>query len=123
MATLLLAERISAASSALALRTLRSSAITLALDWTWPNAPNMTLVNERFMALQMIAGRLNPEEPSRAPATTRTLLFSTNPSRAAERPAYEFRSEMTVGMSAPPIGVTSKTPKKKATPTMAGKRG
>src|ERR1700756_750632 len=122
MATLLVAERIAAASSALALRTVRSSTTALAPAWTWPNAPNMTLVNERFMALHMITERMKPEEPSRAPATTRTLLLSTNPRRAADRPAYELRSEMTVGMSAPPIGVTSKIPNNNATPTMAGKR-
>ena len=30
-------------------------------------------------------------------------LSSTKPMAQAERPAYEFKSEMTVGMSAPPI--------------------
>src|SRR6201986_4100516 len=122
MATLVVAERIAAASSALALRTVRYSAAALVPAWTWPNAPNMTLVNERFMALHMITERMNPEEPSRAPATTRTLLLSTNPRRAAEMPAYELRREMTVGMSAPPIGVTSNIPNNNATATIAGKR-
>ncbi len=54
---------------------------------TCPNAPNITLVNERFMALHMITERMKPEEPSSAPATTSTLLLSTNPSSAAEKPA------------------------------------
>ena len=53
---------------------------------TWPKAPNSTLVNDRFIALHMITDRMKPEEPSKAPATTSTLLLSTKPSRAAERP-------------------------------------
>jgi hypothetical protein len=42
---------------------------------------------------------------------------------AAERPAYEFNNEMTVGISAPPIGITRKTPNRRAIPTIAGKYG
>src|SRR5215470_4514437 len=121
-ATLLAATRIAAASSAVALRTIRSSAAVAAEAWTWPNAPNITLVNERFMALHMITDKMKPEEPSSAPDTMSTLLFSTNPNRAAENPAYEFKSEITVGMSAPPIGVTSMIPKIRATTTIAGNK-
>ena len=41
----------------------------------WPNAPNSTLVNERFMALHMMTERMKPEEPSSAPAMISSLLF------------------------------------------------
>src|SRR5947199_251387 len=67
--------------------------------WTVPNAPNRTLVNERFMARHMMIERIRPLDPSSAPAVTSSLLPSTNPIATAERPAYEFRIEMTVGMS------------------------
>ena len=54
---------------------------------TWPNAPNSTLLNDRFMAFDMITDRMNPEEPSSAPATMSSLLSMTKPMAAAERPA------------------------------------
>ena len=85
---------------------------------TVPNAPNRTLVNERFMARHMMIERIRPLEPSSAPAVTRSLLLSTNPIATAERPAYEFRMEMTVGMSAPPIGMINSTPNSTASPTI-----
>ena len=71
---------------------------------TWPNAPNSTLVNERFIALHMMTDRMKPDDPSSAPAMMSSLFSSTKPIATAESPAYEFSSEMTVGMSAPPIG-------------------
>ena len=39
------------------------------------------------------------------------LLSSTKPIATADRPAYAFKIEITVGMSAPPIGMTSIQPK------------
>ena len=79
---------------------------------TWPNAPNSTLVNERFIALHMMIDRIRPDDPSSAPAVISSLFSSTNPIATADRPAYAFSSEMTVGISAPPIGRTSRTPKR-----------
>ncbi len=52
-----------------------------------------------------------PEDPSSAPATIRMGLLIANPSAAPESPAKEFRSEITVGISAPPIRITNITPK------------
>ena len=43
----------------------------------------------------------------------RMLLFSAKPVAAAARPAYELSSEMTTGMSAPPIGKTAMTPRER----------
>ena len=86
---------------------------------TVPNAPNNTLANDRFIARHMMIERIRPLDPSSAPAVTSSLLPSTKPIATAERPAYEFRIEMTVGMSAPPIGMMSNTPNSTASPTMA----
>ncbi len=61
--------RMDAASSALALRTGRCSPPAF-FTWTCPNAPNRTLVKERFMALHMMMERIRPDEPSSAPAIT-----------------------------------------------------
>ncbi len=54
---------------------------------TVPNAPNSTLVNERFIARHMMMERIRPLEPSSAPAVTRSLLLSTKPIATAESPA------------------------------------
>ena len=81
---------------------------------TCPNAPNSTLVNERFIALHMMIDRIRPLEPSSAPAVISSLLSSTKPIATADRPAYAFRIEITVGMSAPPIGMISSTPNSSA---------
>ncbi len=62
------------------------------------------------MALHMMMDRMRPDAPSSAPAVMSSLFSMTKPIATADRPAYEFNSEMTVGMSAPPIGSTSRTP-------------
>ena len=79
-----------------------------------PNAPNATLPRERFIALHMICVRISPEAPTRAPAMIRIMLPSTNPVAAAASPEYELSSETTTGMSAPPMGITSRTPRTRA---------
>ena len=68
-------------------------------------------MNDRFIAFDMLIERIKPEAPSSAPATIKSLLSSTKPIAAAERPAYELSSEITVGMSAPPIGMIISMPK------------
>ena len=40
----------------------------------------------------------------------RAVLSSTKPVAAAARPVHAFSSEMTTGMSAPPIGSTNRLP-------------
>ena len=77
---------------------------------TWPKPPNSTFVNERFIARHMMIDRIRPLAPSSAPATTSRRLSSTKPIATADKPAYAFRIEITVGMSAPPIGMISSTP-------------
>src|SRR2546427_2270192 len=105
--------RISAASSGVAEWTGRAVACA-ALVCSCPNAPNRMLLNDRFMARDMMIERINQEEPSSAPAIMRRLLSSTNPMALADSPAYELRSAMTVGISAPPIGMMSRNPNNSA---------
>ena len=57
-----------------------------------------------------------PEAPSSAPAMISTLLWIAKPVAELARPAYELSSEITTGMSAPPIGSTMKMPMRKASP-------
>ncbi len=73
------------------------------------------------MALHMMIARMRPLDPSSAPAVIRSLLSSTKPIATAESPAYEFKIAITVGMSAPPIGMMSRTPKRSANATMTAK--
>ena len=63
------------------------------------------------MARHMMIERIKPLEPSSAPAVTSSLLSSTKPMATAASPAYAFRIEITVGISAPPIGMMSRMPK------------
>jgi hypothetical protein len=91
------------------------------LACTWPNAPKSTFVNDRFIARHMMTDRMKPDDPSSAPAVMRTLFSSANPIATAASPAYAFSSEMTVGMSAPPIGMIISTPKVSESTTITGK--
>ena len=75
-----------------------------------PNAPKSTLVKLRFMALLISIDRSMPDAPSSAPQTMRIGLERAKPVAHAARPAYELSSEMTTGMSAPPMGSTPITP-------------
>ncbi len=60
---------------------------TVVVFCTVPNAPNNTLVNDRFIARHMMIDRIKPLEPSSAPAVTSSLLLSTKPMATAESPA------------------------------------
>ena len=71
------------------------------------------------MALHMMLVRINPEAPTSAPLMINTLLDSTKPVMAAAKPEYEFSSEITTGISAPPMGITSMKPSTVAMPTIA----
>ena len=75
-----------------------------------PNAPKMMFANERFIAFDIMSERMKPPAPSSAPAMISTLLPIANPVALAARPAYELSSEITTGMSPPPIGSTIEMP-------------
>ena len=62
---------------------------------------------ERFIALPINSVSRVPEAPTSAPATIRTLLCSTKPVAEAASPVKALSSEITTGMSAPPIGRTN----------------
>src|ERR1035437_4136037 len=87
-----------------------------------PKPPTRILAMERFMALAMSRVRIAPEAPTRAPATMRTTLPTTNPAIATAVPVNAFRSEMTPGISAPPIGRTIVTPKIRAQASAASSK-
>jgi hypothetical protein len=59
-----------------------------------------------------------PDAPTSMPLTIRTLFSSSKPVAAAARPVKALRSEITTGMSAPPIGKTKSTPKTSAPASM-----
>ena len=52
----------------------------------------------------------NPRRPTIMPATIIAVLFSARPAAAADNPVIALSSEMTTGMSAPPIGNTTNRP-------------
>ena len=65
---------------------------------------------ERFMAVAMRLVRIVPDAPTSIPATIIAVLSSARPAAAAESPVSAFSSEITTGMSAPPMGSTTITP-------------
>ena len=69
---------------------------------------------ERFIALPINIVSRVPEAPTSAPATIRTLLWRTKPVAEAASPVNALSSEITTGMSAPPIGRTNMTPNTRA---------
>ena len=75
-----------------------------------PKPPAMMLGIERFMASAMSLVRIVPEAPTMMPPTISATLSSAMPAAAAERPVSAFSSEITTGMSAPPIGSTTMFP-------------
>ena len=105
-----------ATSSGLALRTVPPLVAAAPPDpaWTLPNAPNSTFAIERFIARPISSVSSVPEAPTSAPLTISTLLWSTKPVADAARPVNALSSEITTGMSAPPIGRTKRTPKSSA---------
>ena len=76
-----------------------------------PKPPTMMLAIDRFMASAISLVRIAPDAPTSAPAMISTGLPITKPAIAAAVPVNELSSEMTTGMSAPPMGSTMVTPK------------
>ena len=74
-------------------------------------------MTERFIAFAISSVSIVPEAPTSMPATIRTVFESTKPVADAARPVNALSSEITTGMSAPPIGSTNRTPKSSASPT------
>src|SRR6056297_1083924 len=79
-----------------------------------PYLPKRTFLSERFIDRHMITVRMIPEAPTSVPAMMSTLLFRTNPVEAAASPEQAFNNAITTGISAPPMGTTSSTPRSDA---------
>ena len=60
-----------------------------------------------------------PEAPTRVPATIRAKLSRMKPEAATARPVKALSSEITTGMSAPPMGSTKATPSTSASTSSA----
>ncbi len=60
------------------------------------------------MAIRFV--RIEPDAPTIIPATISAVLSSAIPVAAADRPVKAFSSEITTGISAPPIGSTTAFP-------------
>ena len=57
--------------------------------------------------------KIKPLAPTKDPATIKTLFSSNKPANAAAIPEKEFKSDITTGISPPPIGNTNPTPPNK----------
>ena len=75
-----------------------------------PKPPAKTDSSGRFMALDMAMDRVTPAAPTSAPATIRAMLLMARPDMATAVPVQAFNTEMTTGISAPPIGMTNTRP-------------
>ena len=75
-----------------------------------PKPPATMFGIERFMASAIRLVRIVPEAPTMMPPTISAVLSSAMPAAAADRPVSAFSSEITTGMSAPPIGSTTMLP-------------
>ncbi len=75
-----------------------------------PNTPIITFKSDRFIALHISTVRMVPADPTRIPPVSIAWLLYRNPPIAAATPVKLFRSDITTGMSAPPIGITKRTP-------------
>src|SRR5690606_15120255 len=75
-----------------------------------PKEPINTFVNERFIARHIKIVNSVPAAPTKIPPVSITGLSYKKPPQAAATPVKEFSSEITTGMSAPPMGKTKNTP-------------
>ena len=83
-----------------------------------PKAPKSVSRSGRPIARPIRIVKSVPEAPTSVPPMMSAVLSSTNPVEAAARPVNAFSSEITTGMSAPPIGSTNRNPSASA-PTMS----
>src|SRR3990167_5827101 len=92
------------------------SSLSASLATAAPTPANIMLASDRFIALDMRAVKIKPAAPTSEPAIISTLLLSTQPWPAAASPEYALSNEITTGISAPPIGITSMIPRTLETP-------
>ena len=100
-----------ATSSGVVVRAVRPSSSAAPVPvWICPNAPKRTFVIDRFIARPISSVSSVPDAPTSAPLTIRTFSCRAKPAADAASPVQAFSSEITTGMSAPPIGSTKRTP-------------
>ena len=63
-----------------------SPSISIAGPLAPPNPPNMTDINDRFIALHIMYERIAPDEPTKAPVTISKSFPSKKPVAAAAQP-------------------------------------
>ena len=107
-------------SSALASRMAPSSAVAFASE-TFPNAPKGAVI-DLFMARHMTIERMNPEPHPSVPGDNENIIRNGKADGSRGQACAGVEQAITTGISAEPIGSTSKTPKTKERIT-AGKRG
>ena len=79
-----------------------------------PKPPATMFTTDRFIASAISLVRMPPDAPTSAPAMVSVAFCSTKPAIATAVPVNALSSEITTGMSAPPIGSTMSTPKPSA---------
>ena len=83
----------------------------------------MMLPIDRFIASAISLVRMPPEAPTSAPAMISAQFWMTNPAIATAVPVNALSSEITTGMSAPPIGSTISTPNASEASTTSSSAG
>ena len=81
-----------------------------------PKLANRIFATDRFMALAINSVNNRPAAPTNMPAIMSAGFCSTKPSRPTASPVKALYTEITTGMSAPPIGKVIKMPYSKAMP-------
>ncbi len=89
----------------------RSSPVPTPAAGAPPKPAKRMFATERFIAVAISMVRIVPDEPTSVPATISATLSRAKPAAAAERPVNAFSREITTGMSAPPIGSTTRLPR------------
>jgi len=90
--------------------------------WSLPKPANRTFASERFMAFAMSCVSSVPAAPTTMPAIIMAGLARTKPSKPTANPVSAFSSEITTGMSAPPIGKVTSAPSAAAAPKNSNSR-
>mmetsp|Transcript_24563 Transcript_24563/g.62534 ORF Transcript_24563/g.62534 Transcript_24563/m.62534 type:complete len:311 (-) Transcript_24563:257-1189(-) len=76
-----------------------------------PNPPINTSARLRFIAAHIMYDRMAPDAPTKDPAISSSLFETISPAKTPANPEQVFRTQMTTGISAPPMARTKSTPK------------
>ena len=63
-----------------------------------------------FIDFAIIRVKINPDAPTKHPATIKAVFVNKIPAKAAAIPDREFSNDITTGISPPPIGITKQKP-------------